>query len=555
MEHKSLHEVVEWVGGILPLPFFVGNTSAQFQPEGIFWIDNYGMVLGSDIHEPGQALQHIVESLRKAITSPEAVRTNVPTRVRVNSQDVADVLETEVPGLDIVCAATPELEAMLRKMRKDFSEGNAGEGPTSYLDGDVPAERVGALFEVAAKLYKFRPWELLPPDLTDIRCSIRKLGIKDGIVTVIGQMGESFGVIFFPSQVDFDTYMDLAAQGPDGFQTPPEMQLSMCSLSFEQGAALEPDLRKEIAKNGWVVAANDAYPVVVVSEGPLLARPASLDEWTALEAIVQTLPRFLTPAYAVAEAVHEGRTITKNHRAKTSAGSIEISYEYPHTPLEIVPEEELMLRLREWINAKESGAEGSFEELEVLNWNLDRAFRASREFGRCSEWDYWTFLLQPMSDYVGSTVATADTGDLREMIFYWLPRKVSVPGTEACTILADCRAFYSYLKRECELPQADACMEELSASKACELEAKLSDSRNFGLVKGLVATGEAAGFDMGTEEGIQAWLEASQGSPLPLTGNEWSDERGGKATPPSKAAKRRAKQKRKASRKARKRNQ
>jgi hypothetical protein len=47
------------------------------------------------------------------------------------------------------------------------------------------------------------------------------------------------------------------------------------------------------------------------------------------------------------------------------------------------------------------------------------------------------------------------------------------------------------------------------------LEPALSDTSKSGMAKSLFMGGREAGFDMGSKEGIEAWMRAMQSGPLP----------------------------------------
>jgi len=116
-------------------------------------------------------------------------------------------------------------------------------------------------------------------------------------------------------------------------------------------------------------------------------------------------------------------------------------------------------------------------------------------------------------------------------------------------MVEELRAFYTFLKREFGLKQADSCLRVLGSNAVKKLEAALSDSSNFGMAKSLVMAGADAGFDMQSKDGIEAWMQSIQGKPLPP-----SIQLPGLPPPSSKKAAKANKHKRKAARNARKRN-
>jgi hypothetical protein len=155
------------------------------------------------------------------------------------------------------------------------------------------------------------------------------------------------------------------------------------------------------------------------------------------------------------------------------------------------------------------------------------------------------------ADYFGHTIATLGATDLREVLFDLIPRKVSIEPSKAPWIIEETRAFYTFLKREFGLKQADSCLRVLGGNAVKKLESALSDSSNFGMAKSLFMAGADAGFDMQSKEGIEAWMQSNQGKPLPP-----SIPIPGFGAPQlsSKKTAKAKKDKRKAARKARKKN-
>ena len=142
--------------------------------------------------------------------------------------------------------------------------------------------------------------------------------------------------------------------------------------------------------------------------------------------------------------------------------------------------------------------------------------------------------------------------ELDEILFELVPRKVSVAASAAGEIVAECQAFFAFLKRELSLRQADACLRVLGAGAVKKLEAALSDPRNFGMAKSLVMAGADAGFDVSSQEGVEAWMREIQGKPLPSSIRLPSLGVAPRRVDPKAA--RAKKNQRKASRKARKKN-
>jgi hypothetical protein len=144
-------------------------------------------------------------------------------------------------------------------------------------------------------------------------------------------------------------------------------------------------------------------------------------------------------------------------------------------------------------------------------------FVASPEGSGCAPGGNCALVMDLAADYLGCTIAGLDATGLREVLFEILPRKVSIEPDAAPGIVAELRAFYEFLKRAYGFSGADACLRVLRGDAARKLQAALSDSSRFGMAKSILMAGRESGFDMGTQEGLDAWMRSMQGKPLPAS--------------------------------------
>jgi len=99
-------------------------------------------------------------------------------------------------------------------------------------------------------------------------------------------------------------------------------------------------------------------------------------------------------------------------------------------------------------------------------------------------------------------------GDVQTVVTELFPRKVSLQSPEqADDAIPELTAFWKYLKREFHLPQADAVLEFLREIEP-HFPDMMNDPSNFGMAKSFFTMGQAAGFDMTTQEGLDAFMLA-----------------------------------------------
>jgi hypothetical protein len=108
-------------------------------------------------------------------------------------------------------------------------------------------------------------------------------------------------------------------------------------------------------------------------------------------------------------------------------------------------------------------------------------------------------------DYIGASLPAMTLGEFNEVVFSLLPAKFSTEPTNAEPIVTELRAFWSFLHRQYQLPQAASIADSLDETAARELHQELADSSNYGMAKSFVMMGIENGYDMATQEGITAF--------------------------------------------------
>ena len=543
---KRAKAEVEWVGGLLSMPAYVTGEGEPYRPEILLWMIPDGPIVGTALAKPGELMGTAVQHLRDTIERPSFGEPHTPARVRVASPDLAGVLRAGLPGsVEVVCAPTPELDATFDAMQEGISGSPHGLDP-SYLAPDISASAVASFFRAAAGLFRAKPWEVVPSDQTLLAVTIEQLEVRGVAMSVIGQMGQSLGFILFSGEDDFDAYLaaaDAVTRGED-----PDMPPHFV-LNFHRGSDLPAPLRKEIAKHRWEVAGGGAYPALVSVDEDLVARPPTVQELTIAEAISLALPKVLAERELLQAAWGEGTTFARTLHVKTHAGEMAVTLRAPYQ------DEEQHERTPYHVLVELAALEVPEEELDSearddLERELMSALVASPEGKALTDVPSCHFVMDFAADYFGVTIASLGPNELREIVFEIIPRKVSVDPSEATSIIEEARALFAFLKRTCGLRQADACLRVLGGDAAKRLEAALSDPRNFGMAKSMLMGAQEAGYDVHTKEGLSAWMREVQGRPVP-PGIMLGEGPTIRADPQAATAK---KKKRKAERKARKKN-
>ena len=118
-------------------------------------------------------------------------------------------------------------------------------------------------------------------------------------------------------------------------------------------------------------------------------------------------------------------------------------------------------------------------------------------------------------NYPGVTPPTMTPSDLEGVLYDLFPRKVITEKGDGAEIIQELRAFWHFLQRVYQMPQARQMLAYLTPQATRRLEQELQEPANFGMAKSFVLMGKEAGFDMESPEGMRAWVEAYNATVAP----------------------------------------
>jgi hypothetical protein len=147
-------------------------------------------------------------------------------------------------------------------------------------------------------------------------------------------------------------------------------------------------------------------------------------------------------------------------------------------------------------------------------------------------------------DYRGVTPPRMTSSDLEAVIYDLFPRKVITERGDGAEIIQELRAFWHFLERVYQLPQARQLLSRLRPQAARRLERELQEPANFGMAKSFVLMGKEAGFDMESPEGMRAWVEAYNATVAPTMAAAAPTKKKGRAATKGTRSAPRRKQKR-----------
>jgi hypothetical protein len=125
-----------------------------------------------------------------------------------------------------------------------------------------------------------------------------------------------------------------------------------------------------------------------------------------------------------------------------------------------------------------------------------------------SQGGYWIgSFIELAYTYEGHTLPKMTQGSVQSLMESTLPRKITIfDPSEAEDAIPELVAFWQFLKREYRFRSAGAIVKYLE-SLAPQFPSMMCDPARGGLAKAFIIMGHQAGFDMTTQEGIQAFQE------------------------------------------------
>lgn len=484
----------EWVGGVVTLPTYITEGGKTYRPSLIIWIDAATeLILGTSAIEPQDALAAAGANLRDMARNPKAGGLAMPGRVRVATPDLAEALRREsIDGVEIVCAPTPELDRAIDSLLGHLAEDD-GEPDLQYLRADVTAEGTAAMFRAAALLYRTRPWDVVPSDNSLIGVTSASLGLHDAAISVIGQAGMIHGFVLFTSLDDFEQFGE-ASDAIDRGE--PSMFPHHIALTYARRTEVGPGLLDEIAAHRWPVASAAAYPVIAAIDQDMGRRGPTQGEMRRIEAIAVSLAEMIREYPSeLEEAFDGGSRLVLRKQIAISGGEVEMEISAPHPG-----QQASGVLLDEDGELDEDRAESYSDEI------LGR-FEASPEAQAEPEAHWAGMLVDHAARYFGMTVESLSAAQVDELVFEVFPRRVSVEPEAAPAIVAGLRAFLAFLEREHPDRHARKRLAVLDGNASQRLARLLADPSSFGPAKAFVMSGQAAGFDMSSQAGLDAWAE------------------------------------------------
>ena len=490
-ERVSARSVGEWIGGRLPSAFRI-TEGVGYRPDIVLWLDaGEDLLVGANVIHPDAPISAVAEALAAAIAQPHAGPPRRPGSIRVADKHLVASLRAVVgPGTPIDVAPTPELDRLVEMMGQKMA---GGAEPSYFEGGAVSAATLERLFAETEALYTLAPWK----DAADsqvLRLDVPELGVSGACLSVIGALGESFGVLVFESLAAFHA-MGEAGEAVFPGQRPPDFGSRFLSINFEAGCELSKTMRREVAKHGWPVASARAYPVVTVHERD--GSPAAITERDMAMAIAATAA--VTRIFANHRALFAAngpKPVTEQIALEHGGAALHVRVTAPH-PEAIWSDEDDM-----WPDEAERQA------------LVDGFLAVERAAGRGDEWlasagIACETLLQFHEDSGADLDDPFKVGEIEDLLLHYVPRHLSTDAGTIAQLPDSLIAFLRWLVGEGYGTKAatERLCKAIERSRP-DYVRKAGDPANFGVAKTLLMKMIASGVDPTEPEAVEGFVKA-----------------------------------------------
>lgn len=287
-----------WAVGTCVMPAFVDDgRQPPFQPILVAVVDGHGLVIGQGVAAPDDPDSGVEQALQQAIAAPDGGfgAGSRPTAITITAAELRPVVERILPGIPIRVGPSADLEELFSSVPEMVAEadGPGLMGLQSLLSGDIRPQDVASFFAACKPLYERQPWRRFVHEQCLFMISSQALGMRRWCGCVIGQAGQSYGVLLFPSRQDQERFIETAMLAAQIGGPPMGVLPHQWAISFEPLDAISRSLADEIAAHGWPVAAGDGYPVPLHVDPDLVHHPLGRVELARLEAVARALTRLI----------------------------------------------------------------------------------------------------------------------------------------------------------------------------------------------------------------------------------------------------------------------
>jgi hypothetical protein len=277
----------DWALGQRPAPFIV-EQPGPYRPDLLLLMDaGADQVVAIEVAEPGRTPADVA--------AWAAGRLPRGVQVRVEEPGLAEALRSRVAeGIAVHDASTPEIDEALDSLEQYTNRSPRESGNEPSWSDDAASEAKAGFYAAAARFERSRPWE----QATDghvLSVDVAALGWKDGCAAVLGNLGETFGLLLLQSVADYETFVRVADLSVHARRRSTGGGVRLLSVNFDRPRDLPGGrkLAKEARAHGFVTGPSGRVPYILNTGLGAAPTPPTTDDYRLATACLEAVRRFV----------------------------------------------------------------------------------------------------------------------------------------------------------------------------------------------------------------------------------------------------------------------
>jgi hypothetical protein len=282
----NVSRTTDWALGQRPAPFIVEQPQ-PYRPDLLLLMDaGADQMVAIDVAEPGRTPAEVA--------AWAAGRLPRGVQVRVEESQLAEALRSRVAeGIVVRDAPTPEIDEALDSLEEHTSRSPRNSGSEPTWSDDAASEAKAAFYAASARFERSGPWELAT-DGHVLSVDVAALGWKDGCAAVLGNLGETFGLLLLRSVADYEAFVRVADLSVHARRRSPLGGVRLLSVNFDRPRDL-PGGRKlahEARTHGCVPGPSGRVPYILKTGLDEVPTPPTTDDYRLATACLEAVRRF-----------------------------------------------------------------------------------------------------------------------------------------------------------------------------------------------------------------------------------------------------------------------
>jgi len=260
MRKKSSRKITplvnsHWIVGLLEPPIPINPLEGRFF---MCMVLENELVIGTTFIEE-KSLDNFTDEIKTICKKPGFGAPRCPKTILFDNRTEYSNVNILLNQTEITPGKAPELDELVEDFFEHLQREMAGD---TWDYKEYPSEIMEQYFIATSQWVKLAPWRYIyDTDLFEINS--KKHNLKNWFASVMGNAGQSYGIIFFPSLSSYKNFIRMSRSQVTSSR---EIHLKqpIIALNFESIHLAETKLRKAAMVKDWPVVSTDFFPTLEI---------------------------------------------------------------------------------------------------------------------------------------------------------------------------------------------------------------------------------------------------------------------------------------------------